>query len=47
MSKTKTLRQVRLLLSKVSPLSEAEKERLKAELKSGEVTIVKNKTKKK
>jgi hypothetical protein len=37
--KTKTLRQVRYLLSKVSPLTTKEKKKLKAELHSKRVKI--------
>ena len=41
MPKVKSPKQVRLLLSKVSPLSKIEKQTLKSELESGEVTIKK------
>lgn len=44
-AKTKSLQQVRFLLSKGSPLSKAEKETLKSELHSGKVKISKKKTK--
>lgn len=40
-SKTKTQKQVRYLLSDASPLTEAQKEKLKAELHSGQVKITK------
>lgn len=43
MGKTKTKRQVRYLLSKGSPLSESQKEKLKQELHSGEVKVVSRK----
>lgn len=46
MPETKTHKQVRYLLSSVSPLSDAQRERLKAELHSREVKI-KDKKKKK
>lgn len=39
MSKTKSLRQVKYLLSKVSPLTEEEKSKLKQELVQGFVRI--------
>lgn len=45
--KKKSQRQVRFLLSKASPLTKSEKDRLKRELKSGEVKIVKKKKAKK
>lgn len=41
MAKTKTQKQVRFLLSKVSPLTPKEKTKLKKELKSGAVGIKK------
>ena len=41
MAKTKTRRQTRYLLSKVSPLTPAQKNKLKKELKSGAVKIKK------
>lgn len=40
-SKTKSQQQVRFLLSKGSPLTEAQKAKLKRELKGGKVKIVK------
>ena len=39
MPKTKSLQQVRYLLSKVSPLKPEQKDKLKAELHSGAVRI--------
>ncbi len=47
MAKKKTFQQVKLLLSKGSPLSETQKGKLKKELHSGEVKIVKKKKDKK
>lgn len=41
--KKKTQKQIRFLLSKVSPLSKKEKDKLKRELKKGEVVIKKKK----
>lgn len=46
MAKSKTLRQTRFLLSKVSPLSGKQKSELKRELKSGAVKITKKSKKK-
>jgi hypothetical protein len=44
-TKTKTLKQTRYLLSKVSPLTPQEKTRLKSELHSGAVKVKKTKIK--
>jgi hypothetical protein len=41
--KTKSIRQVRYLLSKGSPLSNKQKDKLKSELYSGDVRIQKKK----
>ena len=45
MAKTKTLKQTRYLLSKVSPLTSEQQKKLKSELHSGTVKVKKTKTK--
>ena len=47
MAKHKSKKQVGLLMSKGSPLTDAQKAKLKRELKSGAVKVGKKKTKKK